>query len=311
MPGSKPFPGLAAKARLYLNPLGVSLGLKVNAALPLAGGPFSFLSVQAIIAAGGRRIYDAAFPISSLAKLRARLPADFHARFDALLSNLTAKRPSFGKLSFSRPLVMGILNVTPDSFSDGGDSFAAKDAVRRARQIAKEGADILDVGAESTRPGSKTVPAAVELRRLAPVLTEIRKLKIPVSVDTRKSAVMQKALAAGAAIINDVSALRYDKKSLVTLQNSRAGIVLMHMHGTPAIMQKNPRYGDVLLEVFDFLEERIALCRQAGIARNRLFADPGFGFGKTTAHNAVLLNHLAFFHGLGVPLLAGLSRKRF
>jgi len=279
--------------------------------LPLAGGWLSFYAVQAIITAGARRIYETAFPVSSLAKLRSTLPTEFHARFDVLLANLTGKRPPFGTLSFDRPRVMGILNVTPDSFSDGGDYFSNNDAISRARQLVAEGAGILDVGAESTRPGSKPVSAPTESKRLAPVLKEIPTLKVPVSVDTRKSAVMKLAIAAGAKIVNDVSALRYDLNSLGVLKHSNAGIVLMHAQGTPATMQKNPHYRDVVMEVFDFLEARISFCEKGGIPRSRIFADVGFGFGKTTAHNLALLNDLALFHGLGVPLVAGLSRKRF
>ena len=311
MPDSRPKPGSTRGARLYLNPLALTRGHAPGPSLPLAGGPLRFVALEAILAAGGRRIYDAAFPVSALAKLRAALPSALHGRCDVLLANLTAKRKPFEKLSFGKPLVMGILNATPDSFSDGGDFFKAGDPVFRARRLVAEGADLLDVGAESTRPGSKPVSAAEELKRLASVLADIRKLKIPVSVDTRKSAVMKRALSAGAAIVNDVSALRYDDKSLAVIKNSGAGIVLLHAQGSPATMQKNPRYQDVVLEVFDFLEARIQHCVRAGIAKSRIFADPGFGFGKTTAHNLALLNALALFQGLGVPLVVGLSRKRF
>jgi dihydropteroate synthase len=311
VPARAPFPGLDPRARLYLNPLGLGRRPQGGAALPLAGGPLWFTSFTIILAAGGKRVYEAAFPVASWPKLRETLPPYLRPRFDDLFSNLTAPRPPLGKLAFGRPLVMGVLNVTPDSFSDGGDFLKGKDALSRARELVRQGADILDAGAESTRPGSNGVPAATELKRLAPVLKEIRKIKIPVSVDTRKSAVMIRALTAGAKLINDVSAFRHDRKSLSVLKNAKAGIILMHAKGTPATMQKDPRYADVVLEVFDFLEKRIEVCGKGGISKNRMLADPGFGFGKTTAHNLALLQNLALFHGLGVPLVAGLSRKRF
>lgn len=302
-------------ARLYLHPIGIGPHPKGEGAhLPLAGGPLCFQSLQAIIAVRHKRLYEGIFPVSALGKFRETLPKTLVKRFEILLGRLTTPRPpvcGIKKLSFAKPRLMGVLNVTPDSFSDGGDFLEGSEAVKQARVMAAEGADIIDIGAESTRPGAKEVPLEEELTRLGPLLKAIPEIKAPVSVDTRKAQVMKRAIGAGAALINDVSALTHDAGSLDVVKRSRAGVVLMHARGDPATMQKNPTYQDVLLEVFDFLEQRIAACEKAGIGRERLIADPGFGFGKTRKHNLTLLRNLGFFHGLGVPLLAGLSRKRF
>lgn len=308
-------PSVPREARLYLHPVGIGpQPTGEGAHLPLAGGPLCFHSLQAIFAVKAKRIYEGIFPVSALGKFRDTLPKTLTERFDALLARLTTPRPpvcGIKALSFAKPRLMGILNVTPDSFSDGGDFLDGAGAVKHARVMAAEGADIIDIGAESTRPGAKEVSLEEELTRLTPLLEAIPEIKIPVSVDTRKAKVMARAIRAGATLINDVSALRHDKGSLAAVRKSRAGIVLMHARGDPATMQKNPVYKDVLLEVFDFLEERIGACGTAGIGHERLVADPGFGFGKTREHNLLLLRNLSFFHGLGVPLLVGLSRKRF
>lgn len=308
-------PSVPQAARLYLHPVGIGPHPKGEGAhLPLAGGPLCFQSLQAVIAVKYKRIYQGTFPVSALGKFRETLPGALLERFDALLGRLTTPRPpvcGIKALSFAKPRLMGILNVTPDSFSDGGDFLAGAEAVKHARVMAAEGADIIDIGAESTRPGAKEVPLEEELRRLEPLLEAIPEIKAPVSVDTRKAQVMTRAIAAGASLVNDVSALRHDAESLDAAANSDAGVVLMHARGDPATMQKNPTYKDVLLEVFDFLEERIAACEEAGIGRERIIADPGFGFGKTREHNLALLRNLGFFHGLGVPVMVGLSRKRF
>jgi dihydropteroate synthase len=210
------------------------------------------------------------------------------------------------ELGLERPLVMGVVNVTPDSFSDGGKFLDAQAAVAHARLLIDEGADLLDVGGESTRPGAAPVPLEEELRRVLPVVEELR--AFPVSVDTRRPEVMRAALAAGAAMINDIQALRAPG-ALEAVARSDCGVCLMHMQGEPQTMQREPRYGDVVREVKDFLAGRIAACEQAGIARERLVADPGFGFGKTLEHNFALLKRLPELAGLGVPLAAGWSRK--
>ncbi len=212
------------------------------------------------------------------------------------------------RLSLDRPLIMGIVNLTPDSFSgDGvGDDVAAAIAHAEAQRAA--GADILDLGAESSRPGAAPVPAETEIARLLPVLRALRDWGVPVSVDTTKPEVMRMAIDEGAALINDIAALQAPG-ALAAVAASDAGICLMHMQGEPRTMQAQPHYADVVAEVRDFLAMRVAACTRAGIARERLLVDPGFGFGKTVEHNYTLLRELRRFAELGVPLLAGLSRK--
>jgi len=211
----------------------------------------------------------------------------------------------------ARPLVMGIVNVTPDSFSDGGRHAAAEQAIAHGLKLAAEGADILDVGGESTRPGSEGVDEGEELARVVPVVEGLAAAGHKVSCDTRKAPVMRAALKAGAAIINDVSALQYDPQSLAAMAEADCPVVLMHAQGDPKTMQLSPNYADVALDVFDALEARIATCVAAGIAKERLIADPGIGFGKSFRHNLDLLHQFTLFHGLGVALLMGLSRKGF
>jgi len=212
-------------------------------------------------------------------------------------------------LDLSRVAVMGVLNVTPDSFSDGG-RFVARDAARaQARRLVEEGAAIIDVGGESTRPGALPVSAQEELDRVIPVIESLaRELPVPISVDTAKPEVMRAAVAAGAGFLNDVMALRAPA-ALETAAALKVPVCLMHMQGEPRTMQNAPRYGDVVADVRDFLAGRLAACEAAGIPRDRLVIDPGFGFGKTLEHNLALLRGLRAMAALGVPVLAGLSRK--
>ena len=203
---------------------------------------------------------------------------------------------------------MGVVNVTPDSFSDGGRFLDPQAAIARARALIEEGADILDVGAESSRPGARGVSAAEELARLMPVLEGLRDCAVPVSVDTTKPEVMHAAIAAGASMINDIGALRASG-ALEAVAASGAGVCLMHMQGEPRTMQQSPSYGDVVAEVSAFLAERAAAAEGSGIARERIVVDPGFGFGKTVAHNFELLRKLDRIAALGLPVMAGWSRK--
>jgi dihydropteroate synthase len=218
---------------------------------------------------------------------------------------------AFAGLALDCPLVMGIVNVTPDSFSDGGETVDAAAAVERGLAFAREGADIIDVGGESTRPGAKPVPVAEEVRRVVPVIEALVARGLVVSIDTRHAEVIAAALNAGARIINDVTALQGDPRSLSLIAASEASVVLMHMQGEPRTMQDDPRYGDVVAEVGDFLAQRVAACEAAGIQRHRIAIDPGIGFGKTLAHNLAVLRHLAVFRRLGCALLIGASRKSF
>jgi dihydropteroate synthase len=212
------------------------------------------------------------------------------------------------KLDLSRPLIMGVVNVTPDSFSDGGLHADAGAAIAHARRLMEEGADIVDVGGESTRPGAAPVSLEEERRRVLPVLEALAGGSVPVSVDTRKPALMREAISSGASMVNDVTALS-SPGALEALAGTAVAVCLMHMQGEPGTMQANPSYGNVVREVRDYLAARVAAAQAAGIARERIVADPGFGFGKTLEHNLELLRALGEFRGLGVALLAGLSRK--
>jgi dihydropteroate synthase len=212
------------------------------------------------------------------------------------------------ELDLSVPRVMGVVNVTPDSFSDGGRTFDRDRAIAHGRALRDEGADILDVGGESTRPGAAPVDVADEIARVVPVVEALAAEGVPVSVDTMKPAVMRAALAAGASMINDVRALR-EPGAIEAVAASGAAVCLMHMQGMPATMQHAPAYGDAVAEVREFLAGRARACEAAGIGRDRIVVDPGFGFGKTRAHNLDLLDRLGEIATLGYPVLAGLSRK--
>ncbi|MBU1215501.1 MAG: dihydropteroate synthase [Gammaproteobacteria bacterium] len=212
------------------------------------------------------------------------------------------------KIDLTRPKVMGIVNVTPDSFSDGGryDSFSS--AIDHAHQLIADGADMLDIGGESTRPGAAEVGEQEELDRVLPVIEGLRGINVPISIDTWKPAVMRAALRAGATMVNDVNALQAEG-AIPAVAATGAAVCLMHKQGTPQSMQQRPDYDDVVREVSDFLQQRIAAAVAAGIGQERIVIDPGFGFGKTLAHNIALLRELDSFSALAVPVLAGMSRK--
>jgi len=212
----------------------------------------------------------------------------------------------------SRTWIMGILNVTPDSFFDGGKNFDLKSAVQRARQMENEGADIIDIGGESTRPGALPVSLAEEKNRVIPVIKALRaETDIPISIDTYKAEIAAEAIAAGADIVNDISAMTFDSRMPDVVRESGNSVILMHIRGAPQNMQKNPVYGDVVAEISTFLKERINAAKIAGIEPNRVILDPGIGFGKTFQHNFKILRYLQEFSQLQCPLLIGLSRKSF
>jgi dihydropteroate synthase len=212
------------------------------------------------------------------------------------------------KLALDRPLIMGVVNVTPDSFYDGGRYAEPRSAIAHARRLIEEGADLLDIGGESSRPGAESVAVDEELARVLPVLEDLRAAEVPISIDTTKPAVMRAALDRGAAMINDIAALA-SPGALDIAASSEAAVCLMHMQGDPRTMQANPTYADVVVEVREFLLRRADACLAAGIHRDRIVLDPGFGFGKTVAHNLQLLARLDALAELGFPILAGLSRK--
>lgn len=212
----------------------------------------------------------------------------------------------------TRPLVMGVLNVTPDSFSDGGRDFSPDAALRRAEQLAAEGADLIDIGGESTRPGSQPVPLEEELRRVVPVIRTLAgRVRVPISIDTSKAEVARQAVEHGAAMVNDVTALRGDPRMAAVVARAKVPVILMHMRGTPRTMQRAPRYRDVVAEVRAFLADARRRAEHAGILRKRILLDPGLGFGKTVAHNLLLLRHLDELAALGQPVVIGPSRKSF
>lgn len=230
----------------------------------------------------------------------------------AVAARLTAPRPDFAGLSLDQPRIMGILNVTPDSFSDGGRFNDPAAALAQATAMAAR-ADLLDIGGESTRPGAAEVGVDEEIARTAPVIAALRAggLMAPISIDTRKGAVAQAALQAGADVVNDVAAMGFDPALGPVAAQAQAPLILMHSVKTPATMQIDPHYDDVLLDVYDFLAARLDQARALGIPDARLMVDPGIGFGKTVDHNLTLIRNLSLFHALGVPILLGVSRKRF
>ncbi|HKY73078.1 MAG TPA: dihydropteroate synthase [Nitrospira sp.] len=216
------------------------------------------------------------------------------------------------RLALDRPLLMGIVNVTPDSFSDGGQFYDPQRAVAHALRLVEEGADLLDIGAESTRPGARSVDEQEERRRLIPVVSALAKaVAVPISVDTSKSAVARAAIDAGAGMINDVTALRGDRTMVDVVAETGVGLVLMHMQGIPETMQRAPRYDDVVGEISEFLAERARFAIEHGVAQERIVLDPGIGFGKTLDHNLEILANLHAFASLGFPMLVGPSRKGF
>ncbi|MDX2159437.1 MAG: dihydropteroate synthase [Hyphomicrobiaceae bacterium] len=230
----------------------------------------------------------------------------------AALAGFANPRPPIAGVSVDRPRIMGVVNVTPDSFSDGGSFSSVRDAISFARRLDEEGADFLDIGGESTRPGSDPVPVDEELRRVMPVIDGlVGKVRARLSIDTRKSEVMRRAALAGVHVLNDVSALSHDANSLRVAAETRLPVILMHARGDPKTMQRSPHYDNVLLDVFDLLASRVEICQRAGIPRERIIVDPGIGFGKTVEHNAELLAGASLFHGLGTTLMIGSSRKSF
>ena len=227
------------------------------------------------------------------------------------MNSATEAAPSFAGLSLDKPRLFGVINVTPDSFSDGGEALALSEALKRGRAMLDDGADILDVGGESTRPGAEPVSAEEERARVVPVVKGLSEMGALVSIDTRRAEVMAAAIDAGAGIVNDVTALTGDQDSLGLVADRGVAVVLMHMQGEPGSMQENPQYENAAEDVFGILKARFEACEKAGILRHRIAVDPGIGFGKTVDHNLEILNRLDIYRGLGLPVLLGVSRKSF
>lgn len=312
--GSLPAQEKSLLREIYIRPIGLYSAprdetvAEVWGGMRLAGGWLDFAGVEVIERNGAaieRRI----------AGLGAFFERDWGRRslnagdmFDALCQ----PRARIAGMAVDRPRIMGIVNVTPDSFSDGALFRDAAEAAAHGVTLVADGADMVDVGGESTRPGSEPISVAEEIDRVVPVIEVLsNSVDALISVDTRKPEVMRAAVEAGADIINDVSALGYDPASIETAAELGVPVVLMHAQGDPRTMQDDPRYDDVQLDVFDFLEARIDACQRAGITKERLIVDPGIGFGKTLVHNLELMSGLSLLHGLGVSVLVGASRKRF
>jgi dihydropteroate synthase len=306
-----------ASARLYVRPCGFVDGPFADpaAAVRLAGGSLWFSQVELILRVGSERFDSVMLPVRDRAIWQATLApelAEMFATHWARITGLRAPLDVAGKLlGFTKPLVMGILNITPDSFSDGGKFSDAAVAVEAAHEMMKMGASIIDCGAESTRPGAKPVWEGDEIARLQPVLERLKGSSGWLSADTRKSNVMRMALENGAQIINDISGLLHEPDSMQVVATAKCPVIIMHMQGDPQTMQRQPEYGDTLLDVYDWLEARINACEVAGVSRTQIIIDPGIGFGKSLRHNLDLLNGLSLFHALGCPILLGVSRKTF
>ena len=227
------------------------------------------------------------------------------------LKIITKKNKNFSNLDFKKiPNIMGILNLTPDSFSDGGKFNKKKFSIKHAVSLFRFGADIVDVGGESTRPGSKPISEKDEWNRIEKIIIKIGK-KIPLSLDTRKANIMNKGIKIGIKLINDISGLSYDPKTIDVLKKNKTPFVIQHSQGTPEKMQNNPKYKNELLDIYDFFEEKIKFLRSKGIKHNNIIVDPGIGFGKNLKHNMNLIKGISIFHTLGFPILLGLSRKKF
>jgi dihydropteroate synthase len=291
---------------IYLRPTGflhndsARLAVGEKMAAFIGGGQTAFCMVE-LIEKGGQG------SVRTFADLR----QSRDKKIRALLKNITSPRNNVAGITMDKPRIVGIVNVTPDSFSDGGDFFDPEKAVKHGEELIAAGADILDVGGESTRPGAASVVLENELYRVLPVIGQLKKANIPISVDTRKAVVMARAFADGARMINDVSALTHDPDAPAVAARSKAHVILMHARGSPENMQDDPQYEYVLTDIYDYLAKRIKACITAGIDCKKIIIDPGIGFGKTLEHNLQILRGVSIFHGLGVPVMLGTSRKRF
>jgi len=285
--------------RVYLCPVG-----------PFPRGTLKSSACQVLVRRN-REIVQTTASVDNIREWSRTEGADVDAHISKVLARLEAPLPPYAGQALDRPLIMGIVNVTPDSFSDGGETADAASAIARGRTMIEAGANFIDVGGESTRPGAPPLAPAEELARVLPVVRELAKVGAVVSIDSRRAEVMKGALEGGAVIVNDITALTGDPGSLGVFAASRAAVVLMHMQGTPATMQDDPSYENAALDVYDELAARVAACAAAGIERARIAVDPGIGFGKTLDDNLEILDRLALFRGLGCAVLVGASRKSF
>jgi dihydropteroate synthase len=301
--------------RLWLRPLGLISGraaaeaIASGCARPLTGSGLAFGLIAALGLGSDRRPVSVASSIAEIEEWIAGAGARFAPQVREQLALVSAPRPPWAGCDLDRSLVIGVVNVTPDSFSDGGQWFDAERAVAHGRALLTAGADIIDVGGESTRPGAAEIHPEEEILRIEPVVRALAEAGAVVSIDTRHKTVMEAALDAGARIVNDVSALTHDADSAALIARRGASVVLMHMRGEPRTMQCDPVYNSPLIEVLDFLKLRIEACIAAGIPSDHIAVDPGIGFGKLESHNLELLSGIASFHTLGCGIVVGVSRK--
>jgi dihydropteroate synthase len=300
-------------SRIYLRPTGfvdAPFGHDGKVAR-LAGGMLWFSAVEITQVEGARLVSSQLVSVEQLGQRIGDMPAAAQAAWGRIVSAREALTVGQRTVRLDQPQVVGIVNVTPDSFSDGGRHEDAASAAEAGHAMAAAGAAIVDVGGESTRPGAKPVWEGDELKRVLPVVEQLSRSGTAVSIDTRKAAVMEAALASGAGLVNDVSALSYDDRSMEIVAKAGCPVVLMHHQGLPETMQRAPHYdGPILFEVYDWLEDRIEAAVAGGVDRSRMIVDPGIGFGKNVQHNLQLLNGLSLFHGLGCAIMLGASRKR-
>jgi len=277
--------------------------VKTNKSIPINGNKnISFDHIEIISRTSKKKI--SINKIDNLAKLLKKI-----IKLD--LKKITSKKKNFSNLNFLKnPNIMGVLNLTPDSFSDGGKFNTSKKGLKHALEMFNSGANVIDIGGESTRPGSKVIDDKIEWKRIEKIIKLINK-KIPISLDTRKSEVMKKGIKYGVEIINDVSGLEYDSQTINVLKKYKIPFVIQHSQGTPEKMQNKPKYKNELLDIFDFFEKKIKFLKEIGIKHNNIIIDPGIGFGKNLKHNMNLIRNISIFHSLGFPILVGNSKKRF
>ena len=278
--------------------------IKLKKALPICGNKkLAFSNVEIIIRAKKYK-----FKKIDINQIK-YLPTKIKKNVLKSMRNITKKRKKISGINLNKFVIFGVLNVTPDSFSDGGKFNKLKLAIKRSRQMSNEGANVIDVGGESTRPGAKLITIAQEKKRVLQVISKIKKFNV--SIDTRKSDVMIAAVKNGAKIINDVSALDFDQKALEVVANLKKPVILNHSQGTPDIMQNNPKYRNVLLDIYDYFENKIQQLKNKNYLIRNIIIDPGIGFGKNLDHNLNLISNIGLFHGLGCPIMLGPSRKSF
>jgi dihydropteroate synthase len=308
--------GLTCDDKIYLAPAGFETGHPASTTI-LSGDGWTLAGTDKVFTAcyvywvEKNKVYQTFATFLDILNWSQSQGIEFSEKIAKILQSIARQRSPFASLSINRPRIMGIVNVTPDSFSDGGHYLKQDAAIAHGLNLAEKGASILDIGGESTRPGAESLSPEEEMNRVLPVIENLASRGLIISVDTRHAKVMAAALEKGATIINDITALTGDQDSLKILLQSKASVILMHMQGTPKTMQLSPHYDRVLLDVYDYLQQRVKTCLESGLSPDRLCIDPGIGFGKTAHHNFELIRNLSLFHSLGLCVLLGASRKRF